>query len=681
MRRHGESSRPRKAAESGVALPATFTPQLATLVKSPPEGDAWLHELKYDGYRIGARIDRGTARLLSRNGKDWTERFAAVRDAVERLSVDRALLDGEIAILLPDGRTSFQALQNAPASAAAGGHLAYFVFDLLHLDGDDISRLPLEERKRRLKRLLKRPGAVLRYADHVVGHGAHVLDEACRQGAEGIVSKRRDAPYQAGRGPTWLKTKCIARQEVVIGGFTDPEGSRAGIGALLIGVYDAGELIYAGKVGTGFSQASARDLRRQLEKLEQREPPFAPPPRGRLGRDAHWVRPQLVAEVAFTEWTADGKIRHPSFQGLRADKRAEDVVRERPQPVRPAQSVEGADDPPDDGAGGREGSQLVRERASRPRPRESAPRSRDRRSTTSDVVVAGVRITHAERELYPDIGLTKLQLAEFYEAIAERILPHLIDRPLTLVRCPKGVGDSCFYMKHSNVWAPAGLRRVQVREKTKVGEYLVADSLTALIGLVQMDVLEIHTWNSTAERLELPDRIVLDLDPGPAVEWPAVIAAARLIRTALEALGLTSFVKTTGGRGLHVVTPLEPAASWSECLSFARAVAEAVVRLDPRAYTTTFAKAGRERQILIDYMRNNRTNTSVSAFSTRARAGAPVSTPLAWDELSARLRSDSFTVRNLRRRLARLQSDPWKAYGTTAQRIPADAQQRLGSVR
>lgn len=664
-----------------ASLPAKYTPQLATLVKSPPQGDAWLHELKYDGYRIGARIDRGAVRLLSRNGKDWTERFAAVRDAVERLGVERALLDGEVAIVLPDGRTSFQALQHASAGAAAGGHLAYFVFDLLHLDGDDIGRLPLEERKVRVKRLLKRPGAVLRYADHVVGHGAHVLAEACRQGLEGIVSKRGDAPYQPGRGPTWLKTKCTLRQEVVIGGFTDPEGSRAGIGALLIGVFDAGKLIYAGKVGTGFSQASARDLRQRLEGLERREPPFASPPRGRLGREAHWVGPQLVAEVAFTEWTEDGKIRHPSFQGLRADKRAEDVMRERPQQVGQAGPGDSADDPPAQSSGRRKRSRPAPGRASRPRSQESGRRARDGTSKSGDVVVAGVKITHPERVLYPDIGLTKLQLAEFYEQIADWVLPHIADRPLTLVRCPKGIGDSCFFMKHSNVWAPPGLRRVPVREKTKVGEYLVADSLTALIGLVQMDVLEIHTWNSTAKRLEQPDRIVLDLDPGPAVEWPAVIAAARLIRTALDTLGLTSFVKTTGGRGLHVVTPLKPEASWSECLSFARAVAEAIVRLDPRAYTTTFAKAGRERQILIDYLRNNRTNTSVSAYSTRARAGAPVSTPLAWDELSARLRSDSFTVRNLGKRLARLRSDPWKAYGKTAQRIPPDAEQRLASVR
>jgi bifunctional non-homologous end joining protein LigD len=660
-------------------LPAKFAPQLATLVKSPPEGDAWLHELKYDGYRIGARIDGGAVRLLSRNGKDWSARFDTIGAAVGRLAARRALLDGEVAIVLPDGRTSFQALQHASAGPSTGGRLTYFLFDLLHLDGENVGRLPLEERKARLKRLLGGAKGVLQYADHVVGHGARVLHEACRQGAEGIVSKRRDLPYQPGRGPSWQKTKCIQRQEVVIGGFTDPAGSRAGIGALLVGVYDGGKLIYAGKVGTGFSQTSARHLRQRLDALERREPPFVAPPRGRLARDAHWVRPHLVAEVAFTEWTGDGKIRHPSFQGLRFDKRAQEVVRERPHQVRQAESGASPDGASAGPADRRKGTKLVERRVSRRR--SPATRSRGARAAAEDPTVAGVKITHPDRLLYPDIGLTKLQLATFYEDIGDWLLPHLAGRPLTLVRCPEGIGDSCFYMKHSNVWAPPGLRRVSVRERTKVGEYLIADSLSALIGLVQMNVLEIHTWNSTAAHLEQPDRIVLDLDPGPAVEWPAVIAAARLIRTALESLGLTSFVKTTGGRGLHVVTPLTPEAAWNECLRFAHAVAEAVVRLDPRVYTTRFAKAGRERKILIDYMRNNRTNTSVSAFSTRARPGAPVSTPLAWGELSARLRSDSFTVRNLRQRLARLRSDPWNAYAKTAQRIPADAEQRLASVR
>jgi len=653
--------RSRSAAVAAVPLPATFKAQLATLVKEPPEGDSWLHELKYDGYRIGCRIDRGTVQLLSRNGKDWTARFPTVGDAARRLPAQRALIDGEVTVLTPDGRTSFQALQNAYGGGPREGEIVYFVFDLLHLDGSDVLRLPLEERKARLRRLLGRTDGVLRYADHVIGQGGEVFDAACRQNAEGIVSKRRDRPYRPGRGPDWLKTKCVDQQEFVIGGFTDPEGSRAGIGALLIGVHDAqGRLVFAGKVGTGFTQASAQALRRQLDAIEQRDCPFAERPAGRLGREAHWVKPSLVAAVVFTEWTGDGKIRHPSFQGLREDKRPADVIRERPRPARaPARR--------------RRHEQRVA-----PRSRRTARR---RGGEPEASVVAGVRITHPDRVLYPDVPLTKLELARFYEEIAEWILPHLAGRPLTLVRCPEGVGPSCFYMKHAHRWAPEGLRRVAIREKTKIGEYLVADSVAALVGLVQMGILEIHTWNSTTDHLERPDRIVLDLDPGPRIAWPAVIGAAGLVRTALEALGLKSFVKTTGGRGLHVVVPVEPRASWDECLAFSLAVADAVVRLDPRTYTTAFAKAGRENQILIDYLRNNRANTSVAAYSTRAKAGAPLSVPLAWDELSARVRSDHYTVRTIGRRLASVRSDPWQAYWKTQQRIPRDAIERLDTVR
>ena len=620
-------TRGHSAAGSGKArtapLPERFEPQLATLVRTAPEGDAWLHELKFDGYRIGCRVDERTISLLSRNGKDWTDRFPEVRAAAAELPVRRAFLDGEVAVLLPDGRTSFQALQNA-FSGGDRGNLVYFVFDLLHLDGEDVGRLPLEQRKARLAALLRsRSGKRIRYSEHVIGRGPEFFARACRTGLEGIVSKRRDLPYASGRGPGWVKTKCIKRQEFVVGGFTDPEGSRLGIGALLVGVRDAeGVLVFAGKVGTGFTNRSAQELRRRLEAIEQPECPFVPRPPGWLGRNAHWVTLTLVAEVAFTEWTGDRKIRHPSFRGLREDKPVSDVRREKPAP---------------------------------------AP--------SASTSMAGVRLTHPDRVLWPDIGFTKLDLARFYEAIADWILPHVGKRPLTLVRCPNGVGTSCFYMKHSPGWAPEGLQRVRIREKKKIGEYLIAGSLTALIGLVQMDVLEIHTWNSTIDHVEEPDRIVLDLDPGPEVRWPQVIEAARLVRSAFDALKLQSFVKTTGGAGLHVVVPLVRQAGWSECLALARGIAEAIERQSPRLYTTAFAKAGRERKILVDYLRNNRTNTSVAAFSTRAKPRAPVSVPLAWDELSPRLRSDHFTVRNLGKRLSGLKEDPWRAYWRCKQRI------------
>ncbi len=620
-----------RAAARSTAV-AAYQPQLARLVKAPPEGDAWLHEMKYDGYRIGCFIDRGSVTLISRNGKDWTPEFPEVARAASELRVDRALLDGEVAMLLPDGRTSFQALQNV-FSGGSRAALVYFAFDLLMLDGERLTKQPLEERKEALLRLLGKPRARtrLRYSEHVVGRGHEMFEQACRLGLEGIISKRRDSPYKSGRGDTWVKTKCVLRQEFVIGGFTDPEGTREGIGSLVIGHYDNGRLVFGGKVGTGFTAQSARDLRRRLEAIEQKECPFTPPPPGWLGRNAHWTKPQLVAEVVFTEWTDDGKIRHPSFQGLRADKDPKTVTRERPAPVPPVS--------------GR-------------RPR---------------VQVAGVELSNPDRVLYPDAGLTKEDIARFYERIADWIVPHVEGRPLTLVRCPEGIAKDCFFMKHSKVWAPPALRRVRIQEKTKLGEYLIAGDIAAIVSLVQMGVLEIHTWNSHIDRVELPDRIVLDIDPGSRVPWNEVVQAARQVRKLLEAVDLQSYAKTTGGKGLHVVVPLAPKADWRQCLEFSRAVAEAMTRHAPGLYTTAFAKAGRERKILIDYLRNNRTNTSIAAFSTRARANAPVSVPVRWDEVTPALDPQAWTVLTLEKRLARLRRDPWQGYWTSKQRLSAAA--------
>ena len=623
-----------------------YQPQLARLVKQAPDGDQWLHEMKYDGYRIGCRIQRGTIHLISRNGKDWTHAFPEIVKEVRGLGVREALIDGEVAIVLPDGRTSFQALQNAFSGGLRRG-LVYFVFDLLYLGGESIATQPLETRKHTLLRLVGKSArdARIRYSDHVTGHGRRMFAEACRLGLEGIVSKRRDAPYKPGRADTWLKTKCVRRQEFVVGGFTDPEGSRQGIGALLVGVYSQDRrLTFAGKVGTGFTTAVARRLRQQLERIEQQKCPFDPRPAGWLGRNAHWVSPKFVAEVAFAEWTSEGHIRHPSFQGLREDKHPASVVREH------------EDKPP------------------APVKTWKAPRS------AAAQEVAGVRITNADRLMYPDAGITKLDVARAYTEIADWILPHLQDRPLTLVRCPEGIAGGCFYMKHSKVWSPGEIRRVQIQERTKIGEYLVVDTLPALIGLVQMNVLEIHTWNSKTASLEWPDRIVIDIDPGVHITWPRVIEAARLVRRLLADLDLQSFVKTTGGRGLHVVVPLAPRADWKNCLEFARSLAAAMVRHDPATYTTTFAKAGRERKILIDYLRNNRTNTSIAAYSTRARPGAPVSVPVRWDELKPALDPLQWTIRTIRDRVTRLRKDPWSGYAETKQRLTASLLTAVGAI-
>jgi bifunctional non-homologous end joining protein LigD len=636
-------------------LPQFVPPQLATLVKRPPAGDAWLHEMKFDGYRILARLHEGRVTLMSRNGREWTEQFPSVVDSVRGLSARAALLDGEVAVVTPDGRTSFQALQNY----MNGSHrdaLVYMLFDLLHLDGQDLTGARLADRKAALARLLgprgEEPG-VLRYSDHVVGSGAEFFAEACRLGLEGVVSKRRDAPYRSTRGADWVKTKCVKRQEVVIGGYTDPEGSRLGIGALLAGVYDDGRLVYVGKVGTGFTARTLQMLHERLKPLERPTCAFATRPTG-VGRP-HWVEPRLVAEVAFGEWTADGRMRHPSFQGLREDKPADQVVRERPVAATgaasPAEPAESAAAPASRGR-----------RARRPASSAGSRPSRTEKGGAGDPVVAGVRLTHADRVLYPAQGTTKLDLARFYESIAEWILPHLVDRPTTLVRCPEGAHRPCFYQKHTGYWAPDTLRRVAIEEKKKTGEYLVVDDLPGLIGLVQIGILEIHTWNAKVARLETPDRLVFDLDPAPDVPFARVMDAARRVRAALRADGREGFVKTTGGKGLHVVTPLVPGASWAECAAYAEALAVRLAGEAPEAFVATMSKARRKGRIYIDWLRNVRGATSIASFSTRARAGAPVSVPLRWDELTADLRPDAFTVESVPRRLRARRADPWAGY-------------------
>ena len=624
---------PRRAA---APLPPFVEPQLARLVKEAPDGDEWLHELKFDGYRILARLDDGEVRLLTRRGHDWTAQFPGIAEAVGALGARAALVDGEVAVVLPDGKTSFQALQNALGARREG--LTYFVFDLLHLDGDDLARRPLEERKARLAALVAASKVpAIRYSDHVEGRGGEFFRTACGRGLEGIISKRRDLPYQSGRGNGWLKTKCVQRQELVIGGFTEPEGSRVGIGALLVGYHVDGRLVYAGKVGTGFTQKLAREVRARLDPLEQARSPFTPEPRRAwTGGGVHWVRPEVVAEVEMTEWTDDGRARHPSFKGLRADKPARDVVKEEPA-----------------GAGS-DGA--------------AAP------------VVAGIAISNPERVLWPDEGITKLALCRYLEEVAPAMVPQVAGRPLTLVWCPKGLAGGCSFMRHSKVWGPAALRRVEIPEKTKVGEYLVADDVAGLVALGQMDILEIHTWNSTTARLEQPDRLVLDLDPGPEVPWKEVVAAARLVRDAFAALRLASWVKTTGGAGLHVVVPIVPQHDVATCLAFARGVADAIEAEHPARFTTAMPKRGREAKILLDYLRNNRTNTSIAAYSPRARPGAPVSTPIAWDELSARLDPARFTIATVPRRLRSLGDDPWAGYATTRQRLTVAALRAVGAA-
>lgn len=619
--------------------PRALQPQLATLAQHAPSGDGWLHELKFDGYRMLAHVTHHRARLITRGGKDWTDRFPEIAAAVEALPLEQGILDGEIVVFGAGGISDFQALQNSLRGGR--GKQVYCLFDLPHCAGYDLTGTPLAERKELLAHLLaEAPSDRLRFSEHVAGDGAGFLRHACELGLEGAVSKRADAGYQQARSKQWIKTKCLARQEFVVGGMTAPEGSRSGFGALLLGTYDArGELRFAGRVGTGFTRRSLAELSTKLGKLERNRPPFADPPTGADARGVRWLKPECVVEVAFTEWTNDGVLRHPSFLGVREDKDPRDVHREQPARAAVARAAT-----PRTAA------------AQRPPPRE--------RNTAP----AGVRLTHPDRVLYPDLGITKAELAEYYVAVADRLLPHVVDRPLTVVRCPRGQGEKCFYQKHATQGLPDEIRAVTVREKDDTSEYLAIDDLPGLIALVQLGVLELHPWGSRADRLDRPDRIVIDLDPGPGVAWARVVAAANRMRELLAELGLQSWARTTGGKGLHVVIPIERRSDWSEVKQFSKDLVALLARSEPRGFVLTASKAARRGKIFLDYLRNDRGATTVASYSTRARPGAPVATPLAWSEVRPELDPAAFTIRTVPDRVAHAKV-PWAGFDDVKQSL------------
>jgi bifunctional non-homologous end joining protein LigD len=647
-----------KGAKKGK-LPAAIEPELATLVAEAPQGEDWLHELKLDGYRILCSVADGEAQIFTRHAKDWTARFSPIAEAAAKLPAAAALLDGEVVVLQPDGTTSFQALQNA-LTEDRESELVYYVFDLLHLDGWDLRPAPLTARKEALRALVEAAASpAIRYSDHVQGQGEGFYQQACRLGLEGIVAKRADAPYRSGRGKDWLKVKCLKRQELVIVGFTDPERSRVGLGALLLGVHNKeGKLVFAGRVGTGFNQETLRDLRARLDKLERKTPAFENPPRGAEARGSHWVKPELVAEVAFTEWTEDGSLRHPVFQGLREDKPAAEVVREEPVAMNEKNKKKDKD----------------KDKDKDETPAKKAP---GKAAAAADEF-AGVRLTHPDRVLFPEQKLTKRDLAVYYERIADWMLPHISRRPLTLVRCPEGRQKQCFYQKHVTDQFPKTIQRVEVEEGGKNVPYGAVTSAEGLLSLVQMGVLEFHIWGAHIDAVEKPDYVVFDLDPDEGLAWERVVEGAKTLRQLLEHLGLRTWLKTTGGKGLHVCLPLVRRAGWDEVKAFTKAVSEAMVAHDPNRYTAKLPKASRKGKVFIDYLRNGRGATSVCAYSTRARANAPVSTPLFWEELDDGVRADTFTVQNLPERLDGLKADPWEDFLKVKQSLTAAMKKTVG---
>ena len=640
-----------------AALPGFVEPELATLVDDPPAGEDWVHEMKLDGYRILACIENGSARLYSRNGKEWTAKFPSIAQAAVRLPVRTAWLDGEVVALQPDGRSSFQALQNA-LSGAGADELHYYVFDLPYLDGYDLRKAKLIDRKRALQTLAGAGTGPVRYSAHVEGAGREYFEQACRLHLEGIVSKRAAATYQRGRGRSWVKVKCGKRQEMVIGGYTDPEGARTGFGALLLGVYDDGKLRYSGKVGTGFDEATLKSLKAKLDPLLRKTPAFVNPPGGAQARRAHWVEPQLVAEVRFTEWTHDGTLRHPSFQGLREDKKATEVVRERP-----AEQPDGGNDAATKAA---------------PRKQATTTKRAPAASNKNGASVAGIALSNATKLLYPEAQITKHDLACYYAAVADWILPHLQDRPLTLVRCPNGWNKPCFYQKNADASVDAAIERVSVETSEGPARYMMANSLGALVALVQMGVLEIHPWGSTCRKLGYADRIIFDFDPDDDLDWSQIVEAVQVMKTLLEEIGLRSYLKTTGGKGLHVVVPVRPTLAWDAAKGFSKAVAELLVRTFPDRYTDKITKSRRRGKIFIDYLRNAEGATAIAAYAVRARANAPVATPIDWKELAKEVRYDHFNVGNIPARLKRLKTDPWAGFFESRQTVTAGMLKKVG---
>ncbi|HEU4582990.1 MAG TPA: DNA ligase D [Polyangiaceae bacterium] len=642
-----------RAGVERAPLPAFVEPQLATLSSEAPEGQDWLHEIKLDGYRIQARVEQGRAQLLSRRGHDWSSRLPSIASALGALPVQSALLDGELVVLRDDGISDFQLLQNS-LEAGKDGSCVYFAFDALFLDGYDLRQLPLSERKALLRPLIERAGNPrVRFGDHIRGTGPAFFEQACRRGLEGIVCKRADAPYSSGRGRGWLKVKCLSVQEFVVGGFTEPAGSRSHLGALLVGVRDGKVLRYAGKVGTGFTQASLAELAKRLKPLERSEPAFENPPHGAERRGVHWVEPRLVAQIAFVERTRDGLIRHASFHGLRDDKSSDEVKLERPEPKGKAKVK----------------AEPKQQRATKAATRRSKTQPA-RAPAKIELDLSRIEITHPDRVLYPDQGLTKRDLMLHYARVARWMLPHVSDRPLMLVRCPEGEDGQCFHQKHPSRGMPKAVQQVTVQQKKGPEANLMVRDVEGLLGLVQMGALEIHTWGCRADSLEFPDQLVFDLDPDEGLAWQRVVEAAQALRERLEARGLTAFLKWTGGKGLHLVTPIEPRTPWDQAKAFSKRVADALVKEEPARYIATMTKQKRKGKIFIDYFRNGQGATAVCAYSTRARPGAPVALPLAWEELNQRLKPGAFNVQNLAQYLAQRERDPWAEFDDARVALP-----------
>jgi bifunctional non-homologous end joining protein LigD len=618
------------AADAGAApkaeLPDSLSPQLATLVDAPPASpEDWLFEIKFDGYRLLARIDGKDIRLITRNGNDWTHKLQPLRAALEKMKLPSGWYDGEIVVHDDNGRPDFGLLQNA-FDEAHPGDIVYFIFDIPFHDGRDLRDLPLEERRAILQNVLsKRATDTVRFSAALEATPQEMVAAACRMGLEGIIGKRRDSRYTSRRGGTWIKLKCGQRQEFVVGGYTDPQGSRSGFGSLLLGTYDEdGRLQYAGNVGSGFNAGSLRDLKEKMDQLHADKSPFAPS--REIDKKAHWLKPSLVAEISFGEWTHSGSIRHAVFQGLRKDKKASAIKRELP-------------------------AHLTEEKTVEP--------------TVQGKLPASLKVTNPDRVIDKQSGATKISLVRYYALVGELMLPHLKGRPVSLVRAPAGVGGELFFQKHAEINKLPGVKQLKQELDPDHPPMLEVSTEQGLLSAAQWNVVELHTQNANASSYEKPNRMVFDLDPGKNVTWEQVQEAAQLMRAFLEHLGLPAFLKTSGGKGLHVVVPIKPGYGWDDVKAFSQAIVAHMAQNIPERFVLKSGPSNRVGKIFIDYLRNGRGATTACAWSARARPGLGISVPVTWAELGDLRGGDQWTVATVHTRLD-VGNTPWDDYAKSA---------------
>ncbi|NIJ06450.1 bifunctional non-homologous end joining protein LigD [Sphingomonas vulcanisoli] len=650
--RKGEGDRRLKKKPKGT-LPAFRQPQLCTLVDHVPTGSEWIHEVKYDGYRILLGVGGGKAKAFTRTGLDWSDRFQPIVDAAVATLPGSALIDGEVVALDKDGRPSFQALQ--ASLKGGGGTLAFFAFDLLEEDGESLEKLPNIERKARLAALLEGVPSPILYSDHIQGQGEKLFKSLCEQGLEGVVSKRADAPYRGKRTQNWLKIKCLRRQEFVIVGWTPSDKGR-GFRSLLLGLHEGDALRYTGKAGTGFGAAMIDDLMAKMKPLERKTPTVSAP-RAAV-RGAHWITPKLVAEIAFTEFTDEGVLRHPSFIGLREDKPESEVVLESPSPLVGEDRGEGID---------RAGSMPARAK----KLATLAPPSQPSPTRGEGLKESPVTITNPDRVIYPESGITKGELADYYLRLADPVLQWVADRPVSLVRCPQGRAKHCFFQKHDAGSFGDAVRHVPIREKNGHDEpYLYLNDAKGLLTCVQMGAIEFHGWGSKVTDVEKPDRLVFDLDPDEGLGWDEVRAAAEQLRDVLGEMGLASWPMLSGGKGIHVVVPLDASRAWPEVKDFASRFAQAISEAHPERFTANMKKVQRKGRIFLDWLRNQRGATAVLPYVARARPNAPVAAPVTWDELKHIESAARWTIRDADELLKRAGSKALKGWAVADQRLP-----------